>query len=656
MTTITHFSLPPPSAPSLLILSPPISAQPLTYLQSTLKGLKNLAFPTKVQISEVHCNKLYVLEESIVRLNEIKGLRKCPTISIPSLQYLNKLLRQHSTILNSKTSFPLLTFPATSILLLPSPPSGLLQEVNSSARSLSNLKVCLTSGNLRKMKWRDDCLTRVLYSLENVTDVAWVGEGFEGGKWYHNEGTVKRSAPTFSLTSSSRVSKKPKTTTTTTTNHKSSFLAPLNPTPPTRGKPSKMFSALTPGTVTTVKSIITSAKRHEPSSPQRSLQMLQSVQSKYLKGYSKLGGKIERLKNRVDREKEAEKNLRDILGDTPLKRLSTPIKGPAKRVIQEEESPEKPAVKISAFGTPMRVAIHEEEDNEFEAAERAALVKTPLRGTPMRVTVAEQEDDEEEEQQKVTTTKLASTPSKGPATRVTHAATPLKGPATRVAIEEVEEEEEPMQPTTNPPTKLAATPLKGPATRIAVATSPTSYDESAFLPPPAPSAASAPKPTSINSPAIPRKSAFTSTPLKSTPARVTTTVSEEGEEIETVVANPSTPTRKPFKVTGNSTVKPHTPKPSTPKNALLHLLNTGSEAELTILPGVGPKRATAIVKCRSESLFETASELTKAGVTQKQVIKILAFKFGDVEAENEENEEVVEVKETKTSRRRSVRA
>lgn len=161
---------------------------------------------------------------------------------------------------------------------------------------------------------------------------------------------------------------------------------------------------------------------------------------------------------------------------------------------------------------------------------------------------------------------------------------------------------------------------------------------------------------SINSPAIPRKSAFTSTPLKSTPARVTTTVSEEGEEIETVVANPSTPTRKPLKVTGNSTVKPHTPKPSTPKNALLHLLNTGSEAELTILPGVGPKRATAIVKCRSESLFETASELTKAGVTQKQVIKILAFKFGDVEAENEENEEVVEVKETRTSRRRSVRA
>lgn len=65
MTTITHFSLPPPSAPSLLILSPPTSAQPLTYLQSTLKSLKNLAFPTKVQISEVHCNKLYVLEESI---------------------------------------------------------------------------------------------------------------------------------------------------------------------------------------------------------------------------------------------------------------------------------------------------------------------------------------------------------------------------------------------------------------------------------------------------------------------------------------------------------------------------------------------------------------------------------------------------------------
>ncbi|GMH89072.1 hypothetical protein TrVE_jg11692, partial [Triparma verrucosa] len=210
-------------------------------------------------------------------------------------------------------------------------------------------------------------------------------------------------------------------------------------------------------------------------------------------------------------------------------------------------------------------------------------------------------------------------------------------------------------------TVLASTPLKGAATRVAVENSPTSpsfpqFDEAAFLPPSVSASTSAP--TSINSPAVPRRSAFTSTPLKPTPARVTKTVDEEGEEVEVVVANPpATPksARKPLKVTGNSVVKPHTPKPSTPKNALLHLLNTGTESDLTILPGVGPKRATQIVKSRSSSPFTTATDLTRAGMTQKQVVKILAFRF-EGQTQPTENEENTQNENKRTSRRRSVRA
>lgn len=49
--------------------------------------------------------------------------------------------------------------------------------------------------------------------------------------------------------------------------------------------------------------------------------------------------------------------------------------------------------------------------------------------------------------------------------------------------------------------------------------------------------------------------------------------------------------------------------------------------------------AQDIVKCRTEGAFYTASDLTRAGMTQKQVVKILAYRFGGAEEMEEVNDE-----------------
>ena len=47
-----------------------------------------------------------------------------------------------------------------------------------------------------------------------------------------------------------------------------------------------------------------SARRHEPKSPYTSLTMYRAVQSKYLPNYDKLTQKIDRLKGRVEQQRE----------------------------------------------------------------------------------------------------------------------------------------------------------------------------------------------------------------------------------------------------------------------------------------------------------------------------------------------------------------
>lgn len=86
-----------------------------------------------------------------------------------------------------------------------------------------------------------------------------------------------------------------------------------------------------------------------------------------------------------------------------------------------------------------------------------------------------------------------------------------------------------------------------------------------------------------------------STPLRGTPSRVV--VANDDEELETevaVLASPN-PGRVPFSDANNASMallaSTDKAKPPSPKNPLLKLLNSGTAEELTILPGVGPKRA-----------------------------------------------------------------
>ena len=126
MSSITHFphaGTPFSSLPSVLFLCPPgepTSAQTkpsspptLTTFTGTCVSalLPLLSFPCSVTLAEVHCNKLYPLTPSPVRVDEVKSLRRCPpSPPLSSGTDYASLLTRYAGKLDSATSFVLQLF------------------------------------------------------------------------------------------------------------------------------------------------------------------------------------------------------------------------------------------------------------------------------------------------------------------------------------------------------------------------------------------------------------------------------------------------------------------------------------------------------------------------------------------------------------------
>ena len=107
-----------------------------------------LSFPCTVTLAEVHCNKLYPLTPSPVRLNEVKSLRRCPGSPLSSGADYASILTGYAGKVDSSTSFVLQLFESGGkrVLVCTVPEAGGLQvEVATMKKAVTTLRQCLAS-------------------------------------------------------------------------------------------------------------------------------------------------------------------------------------------------------------------------------------------------------------------------------------------------------------------------------------------------------------------------------------------------------------------------------------------------------------------------------------------------------------------------------